>query len=71
MFTEQEARAAHDVAVLSHALWLQCFGGASSAIGQTICLEGTNVEVVGVLGPRDGYPIGTKLWLGAQSAVPL
>jgi putative ABC transport system permease protein len=65
-YTEAEqldpARASR-VAVLSHALWQRRFGTDRAIVGQTIVLNGTPVEVIGVMGPEFQYPDRTfELW---------
>jgi len=57
------APAAH-VAILSHALWTDRFGGARDVIGRTIRLDGRSFQVVGVMPARFRDPIGPQadLW---------
>ena len=51
------------VAVLSHALWQRRFGSDRAIVGQTILLNGTPTEVIGVMGPEFQYPDRTfELW---------
>ena len=42
------------VAVIGHALWQRSFGGADSAIGRTILLDGESYSVIGVM-PAEFY----------------
>ena len=52
-FTEDEGRHGNnDVLLLSYALWLRQFGGATDVIGRRVLLEGVPHTVVGVM-PRD------------------
>jgi len=51
-FSAQEADERRRVAVLSYAFWQSRFGGADSAIGSTIELDGIPSEVIGIL-PAD------------------
>ncbi|HEU4586749.1 MAG TPA: ABC transporter permease [Gemmatimonadaceae bacterium] len=44
------------VAVLSHAYWVSRFGGDPAIIGQSIGIEGSPVEVVGVLAADENLP---------------
>jgi predicted permease len=44
------------VAVLSHAYWTTRFGGDPAIIGRTVALEGSPIEVVGVLAPGENIP---------------
>ncbi|MCI0432759.1 MAG: ABC transporter permease, partial [Gemmatimonadetes bacterium] len=50
------------VAVLSHGLWTQRFGGDRGAIGQTVRLNGIEHEVVGVMPAGFDFPSGTEVW---------
>jgi predicted permease len=43
---------AEPVAVLNYAYWKRAFGGASSAVGKTIRLNGVPVTIIGVAEPR-------------------
>jgi len=53
LFTRQDDRAnAPKTVVLSYAYWQSHFGGASSAVGRSLTLDGKSHEIIGVL-PRD------------------
>lgn len=62
------------VAVLSHRLWSESYGGDRSVVGRTIQVEGRGVTVVGV-GPEGfsghfiGFPV--DLWLPVAAMDPL
>jgi len=65
--------AAHAVAVLSHAFWVQRFGADPTVVGRWLTLEDRQVELVGVAGARfpgvePGRP--TDLWLPYSSYNP-
>lgn len=49
--------------ILSDALWREHFGGDPSVVGQPIQLDGSNYEVIGVMGPQIDFPREAKLWL--------
>ena len=53
-FAPPEDRGTQDahVVVLSHAFWQRQFGGSSSAIGQSLALDGRSYSVIGVLSDR-------------------
>ena len=53
----------HRVAVLSHGLWQQRFGGDEAIIGQTITLQRSPYEVVGVMPPGFDFPGERSLWV--------
>ena len=46
---EEETFGNHRVAILSHALWQNRFGGASNTVGRTIRVQGETYTIVGVL----------------------
>lgn len=48
---ENVSPGAHPVAVLSHGLWQQRFGGRDSVVGETIKLSGLEYSVIGVAPP--------------------
>jgi predicted permease len=55
------------VAVISHALWQERFGGDGAVLGRTLKLNGRAHEIVGVLPPEaEAYPGGMRLWVPLQ-----
>jgi predicted permease len=56
-FSPEENRGAHQVVILSHALWQGRFGGDPEILGRLITMDGENIQVVGVM-PRLSLPIG-------------
>ncbi len=62
-FTQDEEVPGKDgIAVISHALWQQAFGGDPHALGSTIRLNGIPLVIVGVARPGFDYPDRTSLW---------
>ena len=51
------------VAVISHALWQERFGGTDGVLGTTVTLNGSAYEVVGVAPPGFEYPRGVSVWV--------
>ncbi len=51
------------VAVISHSLWQQSFGGDPRALGATLHLNGTPLTIIGIAPPRFDYPGNTSIWL--------
>jgi predicted permease len=65
--------AAPPVAVISHRLWQQAFGGSEAALGQTIRVSGVDYPVVGVAaegfrGLFNGGLVHTAVWLPMGTA---
>ncbi len=56
-FQPEENQGDHPVVILSHALWTGRFGADPEIIGKAIEMDGTQVEVVGVL-PQMSLPLG-------------
>ncbi len=55
------------VVVIGHGLWLQRFGGDVAFVGQSISVNGTSREVVGIMGPGFAFPSGDEqLWVPAR-----
>ncbi|MEM7416632.1 MAG: ABC transporter permease [Gemmatimonadota bacterium] len=63
-FTPEEEALGRDagVALLSHALWQQRFGGDPSAVGSDLLFDGGSARVVGIMPPRFSYPYDADLW---------
>lgn len=58
-FTADENRPGkNNVAVISHATWLQHFGGAPDVLGREVRMDGDMVTIIGVMPERFDYPIG-------------
>jgi predicted permease len=53
---EEELPDASPVALLSHGLWLEMFGGRPEVVGQSVDLGGRPVEVIGVMPPEFRFP---------------
>jgi putative ABC transport system permease protein len=56
-------------AVISAGFAQRDFGSASAALGQTLAIEGTSYEVVGVMPPFFQFPGAAQIW-AASSSVP-
>jgi hypothetical protein len=63
-FGPDRAAAGHDdVAILSHRVWQQRYGGAAEVLGWTLRLGGRPHTVVGVMPAAFDYPTGCELWV--------
>jgi predicted permease len=63
VFTPDEEKRGERVAVLSHELWQQQFGGSKAALGAHIVMDGRDYLVVGVMPPDFHFPFpDTKVW---------
>src|SRR5215207_9290977 len=64
VFDEADDRgAARAVVVLSDRLWRERFGADPGVVGQTITLNQTAFQVVGVMPPAFTFPKGVDLWV--------
>jgi len=64
-FTIDEERRglASGVAIVSDAFWQTHYGGAASAIGATLRLDGRPFAIVGVMPPQYSFPYEAQVWL--------
>jgi putative ABC transport system permease protein len=61
---EDDVGGRNAVAILSHALWMRQFSGDPSVVGQTVSLDGTIYDVLGVMPPRvAGLTDAAQLWI--------
>jgi predicted permease len=52
LFTEEESQVAHDQkVVLTYGFWQRAFGGADTAVGQSLRVNGVPMTIIGVLPP--------------------
>lgn len=57
-FTAEEERQREAVVVLSHRLWQRRFGGATSALGQMLEVDGRPLQIIGVMPQGFQFPTG-------------
>jgi predicted permease len=63
LFQESD-EAASNVAVISHGMWQQEFGGRVDAVGGAISLDGQQYSVIGVMPPSFAFPDReTRVWI--------
>jgi putative ABC transport system permease protein len=63
-FLPEESRfGAPAVAVISYGFWQRRLGGAADLSGRRLSIDGTTVDVVGVMPPSFSYPVDTDLWI--------
>jgi hypothetical protein len=60
---DEDKTGQNHVAVISHRLWLQSFGGDPAVLGATIHLNGAALTVIGVAQRRFDYPGNVDLWI--------
>jgi len=59
----EHAAGANNVVVIGPDLWQRRFGGQADVLGQTMIINGTSHEIVGVLADADAaVPSGVELW---------
>lgn len=62
------------VILISHSFWKTHFDGASDVVGQSLNLDNTPCEIIGVLPLGFDLPLGTKIWMPLRmdiESVPL
>ncbi len=57
---EEEKRDAERVVMISHQFWQNRLGGAESAVGRRLTLNGRPFTIIGVLPPGFEFPLATK-----------
>lgn len=62
-FREEENQPGRNhVAILSHDLWQQRYGGDRAVIGRRMLLDGVSHEIVGVMPPNFSFPAARAVW---------
>jgi putative ABC transport system permease protein len=61
-FPKEPAYSRETIAVISHRLWRERFGGDPSIIGKSVALNGPLFTVVGVMPPGFQYPNDSDVW---------
>jgi putative ABC transport system permease protein len=70
-FLPTDERAGHiPVAVISHAVWQENFGGDPSAIGGSLAIDGRQFTIIGVMPAGFRYPGDTEVWVAPERDVP-
>ncbi len=62
-YTAEEADSHAAVAVVGFDVWRERLGGAPSALGKTVELNGHPLEVIGVMPPGFSFPQGAQVWV--------
>ena len=63
---DEETPGRGNVAVLSHTLWQDRFGGDRAVVGQSIRANGVPYTVIGVMPPNFGFPDRHSIWMPIQ-----
>ncbi|MGH9888164.1 MAG: ABC transporter permease, partial [bacterium] len=66
-FTENaDGRGAGRVILLSHALWMERYGGDRNIVNRQVTVDGTPYSIIGVMPPRFHFPsVTTRFWIPA------
>ena len=60
---DEDQPGAEPVAIISDRVWRERFKSDPGAVGQAIRVNGTSYAVVGVMGPKFGFPLVHDLWI--------
>jgi putative ABC transport system permease protein len=63
LFHAQAGNGDENTAVISHGLWQKLYSSDPGIVGRPIAIDGRLLTVVGVLNPREEFPLGTEVWL--------
>ena len=69
LLTDEKAGHA-PVAVISHTVWRENFGGDPSAIGGSLAIDGRQFTIIGVMPAGFRYPGDTDVWVAPEREVP-
>lgn len=61
--TADDPMGSRDVVVLGHGIWVRRFGSNPQIVGQTIHLDGTAREVIGIMPAGIEFPLRSELWI--------
>jgi predicted permease len=61
--SEEDKTGQNHVAVISHRLWQQSYGGDPAMLGTTVHLNGAALTIIGVAEPRFDYPGKVDAWI--------
>ena len=61
--TDNEQPGADQAVILSNGFWQSRFAGDAQLLGKTICLDGRNYTVAGIMPPDFDYPVAMELWV--------
>jgi putative ABC transport system permease protein len=62
---EDERPGAPDMAIISHEIWMNRYGGGKDVLGRTVRINEVPATVIGVMPPSFKFPIQEEIWLAA------
>ncbi len=68
--SEEELAGGNTVAIISHRLWRERFGGDPRALGSRITLDGVPYTVVGVMPAGFNFPARSEIWTPLTMPLP-
>jgi putative ABC transport system permease protein len=60
---EEDQAGGLNVALLSHRLWMERYGGDSRQVGRDVLLDGVKYRVIGVMPPGFVFPRNSDVWV--------
>ena len=61
-FSPDDGPGSTQIAILSHGFWQRRFGGDPAIVGQSMILDGSPMEVIGVVRPEHTFPDDADVW---------
>jgi predicted permease len=62
-FSPDDGPGSTAVVILGHGFWQRRFGGDPAVVGRSLILDGTPIEIIGIVRPEHTFPDDTDIWL--------
>jgi len=62
-FSQEDGPGSNAVAILGYGFWQRRFGGDPAVTGESLVLDGSPIEIIGIARPEHTFPEDTDVWL--------